>query len=119
MTRVERPILCFNMGGGNGRHCIRISLGYTSTNKLLAVPDISILCNMMKPQDNYCQRLIPQNYIDTVKHGIPQGGLAVIATFIFWSTARRVANAHHTSQYYRAKSEVLLHRSQSWISFDI
>jgi hypothetical protein len=73
----------------------------------------------MKPQDNYCQLLMPQNYLYTIKHGIPQGGLAVIATFIFWSTARRVANAHRTSQYYRAKSEVLLHRSQSWRSFDI
>lgn len=103
------------MEGGNGHHCIKIPSEYSSTNKLclgelLAVPDISILCNMMKPQDNHCQLLIPQNYLYTIKHGIPQGGLAVIATFIFWSTARRVANAHRTSQYYRAKSEVLLHR---------
>lgn len=45
---------------------IKIPSEYGSTNKfclveLLVIPDISILSNMMKPQDKYCQRLIPQN----------------------------------------------------------
>lgn len=48
----------------------------------------------------------------TIMQRIPQGGLAVIAMFIFWSTASKVTNTHRTSRYYGAKSEVLLHSSR-------
>lgn len=61
----------------------------------------------------------PSELVYTIMQRIPQGRLAVIAMFIFWSTASKVTNTHRTSRYYGAKSEVLLHSSQPWISFDI